>query len=418
VSGNAQAIIIGQHAIWRLLLNLKTKYTVLLISSVVIIYAIIGGMMGRASTQNNSYQQLSIFMEVINRIQNDYVDETSMTDALAGAIRGMVERVDPNGGYLSPESVRFYEDFDPQEIASIGVTLAKKFDYPMIVSAVPGGPAADAGFGTGDTIEAIGGESLREHNLVEVHQLLAGPPDSKVQLSIIRRRQPAPEVVTLARAVVGAPAIEARLLEQDVGYLKIPVLAPGKALEAKKKLEYLTGEGASHIVLDLRNTAGGIAKEAFELASLFVGSGTLGYLEGQTVEDEIFTATSGSAIFSLPLVVLINQGTADAAEMAAAAIAENNRAELVGLKTFGRGSVQRLLPLEGGWALLLSVANYYTPKGREIQQEGIYPTVEVTEAVAVDPLATPTELSNEADRQLDRAIEILLTPAEDVYRAA
>ena len=399
-------------------MNSKTKYTILLISSVVVVYAIIGGMAGRASAQNGSYQQLSIFMEVINRIQNDYVDETSLPDAFAGAIRGMVERIDPNGGYLSPESVNFYEGFDPQTAAGIGVTLAKKFDYPMIVSAVPGGPAARAGFGTGDTIEAIEGESLREHNLVEVHQLLAGPAGSEIALSIIRRRRPAPEIVTLARAVVDAPAVEARLLEQKVGYLKIPVLAPGKALEAKRKLESLTEEGAAHIVLDLRNAAGGIAQEAFELANLFIELGTLGHLEGQTVESETFTAKAGNAISSLPLVVLINQGTADAAEMAAAAIAENDRGALVGLRTFGRGSVQRLLPLDDGWALLLSVANYYTPNGREIQKEGIEPTIEVAEAAALDPLANPTETTNEIDRQLDRAIEILLSPAEVADKAA
>ena len=399
-------------------MNSKTKYAILLISSVVVVYAIIGGMMGRASAQNGSYQQLSIFMEVLSRIQNDYVDDPSMTDAFAGAIRGMVERVDPNGGYLSPESVSFYEDFDPQTAAGIGVTLARKFEYPMIVSAVPGGPAARAGFGTGDTIESIEGESLREHNLVEVHQLLAGPAGSEVALSIIKRRRPAPEVVTMTRAVVEAPAVETRLLEQKVGYLKIPVLAPGKALEAKRKLESLTEQGAAHIVLDLRNAAGGTPQEAFELANLFVGSGTLGYLEGQTVEREAFTAKAGNAISSLPLVVLINQGTADAAEMTAAAIAENDRGELVGLKTFGLGSVQRLLPLEDGWALLLSVANYYTPSGREIQKQGIEPTIEVTEAAPVDPLASPIGTSDETDRQLDRAIEILLSPAEAADKAA
>jgi carboxyl-terminal processing protease len=399
-------------------LHSKTKYTILLISSVVVVYAIVGGMMGRASAQNGSYQKLSIFMEVINRIQNDYVDDPSLTDAFAGAIRGMVERVDPHGCYLSPESVRFYEDFDPRTGAGIGVTLAKKFDYPMIVSAVPGGPASRAGFGTGDTIEAIGGESLREHNLVEVRQLLAGSAGSEVELAIIRRRRPAPEIVTLTRAVVEPPAVETRLLDQEVGYLKVPVLAPGKALEAKRKLESLTEQGAAHIVLDLRNTAGGTPQEAFELANLFVESGTLGYLDGQTVERETFTAKAGNAISELPLVVLINQGTADAAEMAAAAIAENGRGQLVGLRTFGMGTVQRLLPLDDGWALLLSVANYYTPSGREIQKEGIEPTIEVAEAADLDPLASPTETSSETDRQLDRAIEILLSPAEAANKAA
>ena len=397
-------------------MNSKTKYTILLISSVLVVYALIGGMMGRVSAQG-PYKQISIFMEVIQRIQNDYVDDPTMADAFAGAIRGMVERVDPYGGYLSPEVAGFYRNFDPQKAAGIGVTLTKKFDYPMIVAAVPGGPADLQGFGTGDTIEAIDGVSLREYNLVEVNRLLAGTPGSEVSLSVIRRRQPAPEIFTLARAVVQAPPVEARMLEQGVGYLKIPVLAPGKALEAKRHLESLTEQGATHVVLDLRNSAGGTLQEAIEIANLFIGSGTLGYLEGQTVPKEIFEAKANAAISDLPLAVLINQGTADAAEITAAAIADNERGELVGLKTFGIGSVQKLHPLDDGFALLLSVAKYYTPNGVEIQESGIMPTVEVTPTVS-DPLAVPDEPEQQRDRQLDRAIEVLLDPRTAAEKAA
>lgn len=394
----------------------KTKYTILLISSVLVVYAIIGGMMGRVSAQG-PYQQISIFMEVIQRIQNDYVDDPTMADAFDGAIRGMVERVDPYGGYLSPDVAGFYRDFDPHKAAGIGVTLTKKFDYPMIVSATPGGPAAIEGFVTGDTIEAIDGVSLREHNLIEVNRLLAGTTGSDVALSVIRRRQAAPEVVTLKRAVVQAPPVEARMLEDGVGYIKIPVLAPGKALETKRHLEALTSQGATHFVLDLRNSAGGTQKEAIEVANLFIGSGTLGYLEGQTVPKETFTAKASAAISELPLAVLINQGTANAAEITAAAIADNERGELVGLKTFGIGSVQKLLPLEDGFALLLSVAKYYTPNGVEIQEAGITPTVEVS-TTASDPLAVPDENTQDEDRQLDRAIEILLNPQAAADKAA
>jgi carboxyl-terminal processing protease len=397
-------------------LNSKTKYAILLISSVLVVYAVIGGMVGPTSAQG-PYQQLSIFMEVLQRIQNDYVDDPTMADAFEGAIRGMVERVDPYGGYLDPEVLAFYQDFDPQKTAGIGVRLTKKFDYPMIVSTVPGGPAAEEGFGTGDTLEAIDGVSLREHNLVEVNRLLAGTAGSEVSLSIIRRRQPAPEIVTLERAVVQAPPVEARMLEKGVAYLKIPVLAPGKALEAKRNLSTLTAQGATHIVLDLRNSAGGAPQEAIELANLFIESGILGYLEGQTVPKETFTAKASAAVTELPLAVLIDQGTADAAEIAAGAIGGNSRGELVGLKTFGIGSIQKLLPIDDTFTLLLSVAKYYTPDGVEIQENGITPTVEVT-ATVLDPLAVPDEEDQQKDQQLDRAIEVLLNPEAAADKAA
>lgn len=399
-------------------MNSKTKYTILLISSVVVVYAIIGGMMSRVSAQDGSYPQIAIFMEVIARIQNDYVDDPSLAEAMAGAIRGMVERVDPYGGYLSPDGVSFYRQFDPLTSAGIGVTLSKKYDYPMIVAAIPGGPADRAGLESGDTIEGIGGESLREHNLVEVQQLLTGQAGTEVEMKVIRRRQAAAETLTLTRQVVRIPPVEARMLEQNVGYVKVPLLAPGKTDEVRLQIEMLSEAGATHIVLDLRNSAGGTREEAIGLANLFIESGTLGYLEGQTIERETFSAEPDNTISELPLAVLINGGTAEAAEIAAGAIRDNDRGELVGVRTFGMGSVQELLPLDDGSALLISVAKYYAPDGSEIQG-GITPTIEVTETAAVNPLAVPDvpdapdEPSGTTDRQLDRAIEILLedTPA-------
>ena len=394
----------------------RTKYSILVISAIVVAYAIVGGMMGRVSAQG-SYPELSTLMEVYNRIQGDYVDDPAMEEAWEGAVRGMVERVDPYGGYLTAEGVSFYQSFDPVTAAGIGVTLAKKFDYPVIVSAVPGGPADRAGFGTGDTLEGIGAESLREHNLVEVQQLLAGEAGTDVELRIIQRTSPAPESVTLTREVVSSPPVEARLLDQGVGYLKIPVIGPGKADETRRRMEALSGEGAQRWILDLRNSAGGTREEAIALANLFVASGTLGYLEGQTFERETFTAQSDGMVSDLPLVVLVNQGTANAAEITAAAIRDNERGELVGLRTFGLGSVQRLFPLEGGRALLLSVAKYHSPNGTEIQSSGVEPTVEVSQT-NVDPLAAPNPAPDEGDRQLDRAIEILAGEEAAVPNAA
>jgi carboxyl-terminal processing protease len=177
-------------------------------------------------------------------------------------------------------------------------------------------------------------------------------------------------------------------------------------------IDQLSSQGASGFVLDLRNSAGGSPEEALSLADLFVGEGRLGYLEGQTVEREVFPAHTEGTLETLPLVVLINEGTAEAAEIAAAAIRDNRRAEVVGMPSFGLGSKRELLPLAEGWALVLSVAKYYSPAGTEIQRNGVLPTVEVTAAAAVDPLAPVDESAGAPnqtrDRQLDRAIEILL----------
>src|SRR5215470_1513387 len=166
------------------ILNSKSKYVILLISSVLVIYAIIGGMLGRVSAQNGSYQQLSIFTEVLSRIQNDYVDDPNIKSAVDGAIRGLVESVDPYGGYLTPKDVAFYKDYtaNPQKIAGIGVTLAKptRLGYPVIISTIPGGPATKAGLNSGDIIESIDGLTTRELNLVQINSLLATPMSKPV----------------------------------------------------------------------------------------------------------------------------------------------------------------------------------------------------------------------------------------------
>lgn len=409
-------------------MNSKSKYGILLLSSALVIYAIIGGMLGRVSAQNGSYQQLSIFMEVLSRIQNDYVDEPSIKEAVTGAIRGLIENVDPYGGYLSPKDVAFYKDYNPEKKAGIGVVIAKRLGYPVIISAIPGGPAAKADLGTGDMIESIDGVTTREMNLVQINNALANPAGKPVALSVIRRRKAEPETISLSREVVPTPPVEAKILESNIAYLKVPYLGAGKALEAKKQLDGLLKKGATGVILDLRSAGGVSEKEAIELANLFLDSGTIGYIKGQKVEKEVMSVNPKDVITKAPLVVLVNQGTSGSPELVAGAIEDNKRGQVVGVKTFGTGSVQKLIPLDDGYALLISVAKYYTPSGKEIQQteyadSGIKPTVEIqqTEEEIIDPnaddaldVAPPAKnpAANTEDRQLKKAIEIVKDPSK------
>ena len=409
------------------LLNSKSKYAVLLLSSVLVIYAIIGGMLGRVSAQNGSYQQLSIFMEVLSRIQNDYVDEPSIKNAINGAIRGLLENVDPYAGYLSPQEVAFYKSYNPYKTAGIGALIAKRFGYPIIVAVLPGGPAANAKLGTGDMIESIDGVTTREMNIVQINAVLANPAAKPVALSVIRRRKTEPETVMVNREVAPIPPVEARMVENNIAYLKVPYLAPGKGDEARKQLDGLLKKGATSVILDLRYSAGGEEAEGVQLANLFLDSGMIGYLQGQKFEKKLLQANPKDALTKAPLAVLINQGTGGASEIVAGAIADNHRGTLIGVKTFGSGSVQRLMPLENGSALLLSVAKYYTPSGKEIQPtevqlSGIKPTIETLDAAdeTLDPntdddqeVQTPKANQQpqvEEDRQLKKAIEFLRDP--------
>ena len=410
-------------------MNSKSKYAILLISSVLVIYAIIGGMLGRVSAQNGSYQQLSIFTEVLSRIQNDYVDDPNVKTAVDGAIRGLIENVDPYGGYLSPKDVSFYKEYiaNPQKTPGIGVVLAKpaRLGYPVIISTIPNGPAAKAGLNSGDIIESIDGMTTREMNLVQVTAMLAIPAGKPAALSVIKARRADPEPVTVPREVVAAPPVEAKMLDNNIAYVKIPLLAQGKAQEARKQLDGLLKKGANSVILDLRYTAGGEDKEALEVANLFVESGTLALLQGQKQPKQNLNADPKQALTKAPVAVLVNQGTAGPAELIAGAIEDNHRGQVVGVKTFGTGSVQKLIPLDDGYALLLSTAKYFTPSGKEIQEmepqeSGIKPTVEIRQAVeeAVDlsddaeVAPPPKEPPKEEDRQLNKAIEILKDPSK------
>jgi carboxyl-terminal processing protease len=419
-------------------LNSKSKYVILLISSVLVIYAIIGGMLGRVSAQNGSYQQLSIFTEVLSRIQNDYVDEPNVKNAVDGAIRGLVESVDPYGGYLSPRDVAFYKDYtsNPQKVAGIGVVLAKptRLGYPVIISVIPGGSGAKAGLNSGDIIESIDGMTTRELNLVQVKAMLALPAGKPVALSIIRSRKPDPETVNVNREIVQPPAVEAKMLDNNIAYIKIPHLTPGKAQEARKQLDGLLKKGATSVILDLRYTAGGDDKEALEVANLFIESGTLAYigssnsLQAQKKPKEALSADPKQAMTKAPLAVIVNQGTAGAAELIAGAVEDNHRGQIVGVKTFGVGSIQKLIPLDDGYGLLLSTAKYFTPSGKEIQQtepqdSGIKPTIEIRQfveenldltddATDVPPPPKETAPAKDEDRQLNKAIEILKDPSK------
>jgi len=409
-------------------LNSKSKYAILLISSVLVIYAIIGGMLGRVNAQNGSYQQLSVFTEVLKYIQNEYVDEPSMKDVLNGAVRGLIESVDPAGGYLLPKEATFYKDYNFQKTPGIGAVLVRRFGYPVIVSALANGPAAKAGLGTGDIIESIDNVTTREMNIVQVNALLAAPAGKPVTLSVIKRRKTEPEPVTVTREVTPTPPIEARVIENNIAYVRIPYLGSGKALDVKKQLDGLLKKNVTGVILDLRATAGGDDKEAAQVANLFMDSGTIAVLQGQKFEKQTFTANAKEAITKLPVVALINQGTAGAAELIAGALGDSKRGVLVGTKTFGSASFQKLIPMDDGSGLLISVAKYYTPAGTEIQENGVKPTVESlqqseepfnpdddTEVVAPSSkTAAPEE-----DRQLKKAIEIIRDPSKaNVKKAA
>jgi carboxyl-terminal processing protease len=397
-------------------LSSKSKYAALLLSSVLVVYAIVGGKFGRVSAQDSSLPQLEVFTQVYQKVKNDYVDPTSMSNATLGAIRGLLEQVDPYSAYLNAKDVAFYKDFSVEKTPGIGVILAKANGFPLILEAIPGGPGAKAGLKTFDQIEAIDGTPTREMNLVQAYAFLANPSDKPVTLTLIGNNRTEPEILKVNREVTRVPPVEARIIQMDIAYIRVPLLTQGKASEVKKQLEDLLKRGATSVLLDLRSSAGGKDTEGYTLANYFVDSGTLGYLQGQKVPRKVFPADPKLAVTKAPLVVLVDGGTGGAAEIAAAALKDSKRGTVLGTPTFGTGSRQSLIPLEGGTALLISDAKYYSPANKDLQLDGVSPDVVVAKnnnrpdlnsAQTLETPLAPIDPRSEAELQLERAIQIL-----------
>ena len=254
-------------------------------------------------------------------------------------------------------------------------------------------------------------------SLAQIHSLLSGDPGSHVNLSVVRARRAEPQKTVITRDVVSVPAAQDKMLEDGIGEIHVDALTKGKAQEVASKVKALQRTGAKKLILDLRDCASGEESEGIATANLFLNHGTITYLQGQKYPREAFNADPSKAITSLPLVVLVNKGTAGAAEVVAAAVLENARGDVVGDKTFGDGSVQKLIELPDGGALILSIAKYYSPQGKAIQDAAVSPNIAVADTTDEGPVpdedenATPAELQKktppERDEQLQKAIDVL-----------
>jgi len=287
-----------------------------------------------------------------------------------------------------------------------------------VISVIPGGTADKAGIQASDIIEAIEAKSTREMSLAEIHNLLEGEPGSTVSVALVRARRAEPQKITITRENVAIPPISDKMVQDGIGYIQVDALTKGKAQEIAAKIRSLQKSGAKKLILDLRNCAEGDEAEGIAVANLFLNHGTITYLQGQKYPREAFNADPTKDITALPLVVLVNKGTAGAAEVVAAAVLENARGDVVGDKTFGDGAIQKVIELPDGSALILSVAKYYSPGGKAIQDSAVTPNVLVADS-GDDGSALPDEDENATpaqdekkqpspqDDQLQKAIQVL-----------
>jgi carboxyl-terminal processing protease len=264
--------------------------------------------------------------------------------------------------------------------ADVGLVLSKRYGTIVVVDAAPGSPAAKAGFTTGDMIESIKGAATRDMPLAYANMLLQGDPGSDIEMSIVRVRHPEPQTLKLTRAAYSAPPVETKVLANGVGYISMNSLSASHLKEASDAIKQLQRDGAKKLVVDLRYCGVGSPEDGIAFANLFLKSGRITYLKGQRVAEQDFNADPAKDITDIPMAVLVNRGTADGAEVAAAALQDNKRAQLVGEHTYGDAGQRKVLPMEDGSAIILSVAKYYSPGGKAIQDTGVVPGTQVADA--------------------------------------
>lgn len=400
-------------------MSTKIKASVLIASFAVLLFTVVGGLVGvRASSNDGAYRQLQVYSEVLSRVRTEYVEDPKIPTVTEGALHGLLESLDSNSSYLSPEEYKHFKQMKSDGKAGIGAVVSKRFGYAAVVSVMPAGPADKAGLVGSDIIEAIEGKSTRDMSLAEIRTVLAGEQGSNVTVSVVRPRRAEPQKIVITRDVVSVPAVSDKLMPENVGYIKVDAFTKGKSQEVAAKLKALQKEGAKRLVLDLRNAADGDQAEGIATANLFLNHGTITYLQGQKYPREAFNADPTKDVTNLPLVVLVNRGTAGPAEIVAAALLENARADVVGDKTFGEGSIQKTIDLPDGGALILSVAKYYSPSGKAIQDSAVTPNVLVADvdddaglpdedSVAAPETNTDVKQHPQTDEQLRKAIEVL-----------
>jgi carboxyl-terminal processing protease len=367
-------------------------------------------------SQEGAYRQINVYGEVLQHIQNDYVEDPNISSVTNGALRGLLESLDADSSYLSPTDYKAYKE-DKGGKAQVGINVSKRYGYATVVSVVPGSPADRANLNDGDIIEAIGNQDTRDLSLAVIHLLLQGAPGSELDLAVIRPRQAKPQKVVLNRVIVSQPQVSDTLYENSsILYLKPSVLDKEQVNQIESKLHGMTKTGTKKVLLDLRDVSSGDDAEATRLANFFLQSGTIATLEGQKFPKQTFTADASKTIAgSGPLAVLVNRGTAGPAEIVAAAIADNKRGDLVGERTFGEGIQQKTFELPDGGAIILSVAKYASPKGKKFEDDAVVPGTLVASALDIEDDDSNTDNAAKApaikhtqpDDQLSKALEML-----------
>ena len=381
----------------------RTRRIVLWLSAPVVVFAVLGGFLSKATAREETYQHLKVYEEVVQLISNQYVEKVDRDKVMLGALSGLADSLDPDSAFLSSDQVKQVEANALLPSGDVGLDLTRQY-YLRVIAARDGSSGAKAGLRTGDYIRSIGDNSTRNMSVFEGMRLLRGAPGTKVKLTVMRGGAAEPHVIELAREAAPAADVNGRMESGGVGYLRVASIGAKTADAAKSQAGDLVKNGASTIVVDVRRTSGGSPENGLALARVFVGQGTLAMREARGSARETIAARTADGAISQPVIILIDNGTSGAAELFAAALSGNKRAELIGERTIGRAAEQRLIKLPDGTGLWLTTTRYLNPDGSALHEKGLEPAVPVAEP-EVDFGQTPPPGDPILEKALERATQ-------------
>ena len=355
------------------------------------------------SSENEIYKKIDVFGEVLEKINKEYVDEINQSDSMDSAINGLLQSLDPYSGYMSPEIFNEMQTETSGEFGGLGIEVTMESGVVKVISPIDDTPASKAGIKAGDYIVKINDIQVQGKSLSEAVELMRGPVGSSIELTIRRRGEKKALTFNVTREIIQIKSVKAELLEKNIGYIRLPSFNENSAGQIKKEInEFEKNKNLKSYILDLRNNPGGLLSQAIKISDFFLDNGEIVSTKSrQQSENRKWFAKKGDLTKGKTILVLINYGSASASEIVAGALKDHKRAILIGENSYGKGSVQSIIPLKNKGAIRLTVAKYYLPSGKSISEVGVSPDIEIDEE------SDDFKIKTETDNQLNYAIKLL-----------
>tara|TARA_B100000029_G_scaffold359970_1_gene352854 strand:+ start:4859 stop:6001 length:1143 start_codon:yes stop_codon:yes gene_type:complete len=369
----------------------------------IIFFFLIFSKISFSANDENIYEKIDLFGEVLDKINKEYVDDIDQTEAMDAAINGVLQSLDPYSGYMSPETFKEMQTETSGEFGGLGIEVGMEAGVVKVISPIDNSPAEKVGVKAGDYIVKINGIQVQGKTLAEAVDLMRGPVGSKIEITIRRIGVKKAFVFEIVRDIIQIASVKSKIIDNSIGYIRLTSFNENSSDQIKKKIKKFKKEKKiEKYILDLRNNPGGLLSQAIKISDFFLDNGEIVATNGRKKsENRKWFAKEGDIINGETLVVLINYGSASAAEIVAGALQDHKRAILIGENTYGKGSVQSIIPLKNKGAIRLTISRYYLPSGKSISRTGVTPDIEIAES------SDEFRINTQTDNQLDFAVKLL-----------